>query len=105
MVPGIDFGGAGQGAAITILIVALIFGVVNALIKPLLAAITCPFYVLTLGLFTFVVNALMLLLTARIAAAFDLPFFVRGFGAAFWGSIVISLVSFLLSLFLNDDKD
>jgi putative membrane protein len=105
LVPGIVFGGTGQEAIATILLVALIFGLVNALIKPVLGFVTCAFYVLTLGLFTFVVNALMLMLTAALAAAFELPFVVDGFGAAFVGSIVISIVSFLLSIFLTDDRD
>lgn len=106
VVPGIGFGGDGQQQQLTtVLIVALIFGVVNALIKPIVALATCPFYVLTLGLFTFIVNALMLMLTAWVANRFALPFVVDGFGAAFLGSIVITIVSWLLSLFVGDNDD
>ncbi|MEZ4676013.1 MAG: phage holin family protein [Caldilineaceae bacterium] len=82
-------------------IVALIFGVVNALIKPIIDFFTCPVYVLTLGLFTFIVNALMLMLTSALS---DGRLQVENFWAAFLGGIVISLVSTLLSLFLSDDK-
>lgn len=83
-----------------LLIVALIFGVINALIKPIIQFFTCPFYVLTLGLFTFIVNGLMLMLTSYVSGE---RLGVNGFGAAFVGGIVISIVSTLLSLFLSDD--
>ncbi len=84
-----------------ILVVALIFGAVNALIKPLVSILTCPLTVLTLGLFTLVINALMLMLTAWVSG--DL-LEVNGFWTALWGSIIISIVSFALSLFLTDDS-
>src|SRR5438093_4826134 len=87
----------------TLLVVALIFGVINALVKPILALLTCPLYILTLGLFTFVVNALMLVLTSAIAEALNLGFHVNTF---FWdaigGAIIISIVSFLLSHLVPD---
>ena len=106
IVPGIGFGGEGSTQLTTILVVALIFGVVNALMKPIVSAATCPFYLLTLGLFTFIVNALMLLLTAWVANALGYPFAVDGFGAALLGSIVVSVVSTILSIFVkDDDKD
>lgn len=92
VVPGIQFGG--PNLTINILIVALVFGLVNAFIKPFLALVTCPFYIITLGLFTFVVNALMLMLTGWLVGA---RFEVRGFWAALLGSIIISLVSFVLN--------
>jgi putative membrane protein len=101
IVPGIHIAGNDTASIVNILIVALIFGIVNAVIKPLLALVTCPFYVFTLGLFTFVVNALMLMLTSWFAGGI---FKVYGFGAAFWGSIVISIISTVLSVFLIDDK-
>lgn len=103
IVDGIRLGGQGTEAVQTVLIVALIFGVMNALIRPILKLLTCPFYVLTLGLFTFIVNALMLLLTGNIAGEFGLAFSVANFEAAFWGGIVISVVSFLLSLFTDNE--
>jgi len=97
LVPGItltnDVGG--------ILIVALIFGLINALIKPIVDFFTCPFYVITLGLFTFVVNALMLLLTSALTGNERL--YVDGFWPALLGGIVIGVVSMLLSLFLSEE--
>ncbi len=102
LVPGIQVGG--QNYILTLLVVAVIFGLVNAIIKPILALLTCPIYILTLGLFTFVVNALMLLLTSAISDAMGLRFHVDGFIAALIGSIVISIVSFVLSLVLNEER-
>jgi len=87
----------------TLLIVALIFGVVNALMRPLVAFFTCPMIILTLGLFIFVVNAVMLWFTAWVAGQFNLGFEVSGFRPAFWGALVISLVSFGISLLIKDD--
>jgi putative membrane protein len=99
IVPGIS-----ADSPLTILIVALVFGVVNALIKPLVAFFTCPMIILTLGLFIFVINAVMLWLTAWLAGQFDLGFEVAGFWPAFWGALVISLVSFGISLLIKDEK-
>jgi len=99
IVPGIYFRGDGEVNITSLVIVALIFGVVNAVIKPILALATCPFYLLTLGLFTFVVNALMLMLTSWLAGP---RFEVNGFWPAFLGSIIISIISMLLSAFLRD---
>ena len=95
---------SGTNMIVTLLVVAVIFGVVNAVIKPLLAILTCPLYILSLGLFTFVVNALMLLLTSGIAGALGLGFRVDGFWTAVVGAIVVSLVSFLLSMFIPEDN-
>ncbi len=95
---------SGSNYVVTLLVVALIFGLVNAVIKPILAVLTCPLYLLTLGLFTFVVNALMLLLTSGIAGALGLGFHVDGFASALLGAIVISIVSFLLSIVLREER-
>lgn len=84
----------------SILLVALIFGLINALIRPVVALLTCPFYILTLGLFTFIVNALMLMLTAFVSGN---SLNVNNFWAALLGGIVISIVSTVLSLVLIDD--
>ena len=90
---------------LTIIIVALIFGVVNALIRPLVAFFTCPMIIVTLGLFIFVINAVMLWLTAWIAGRFNLGFGIEGgFWPTFWGALVISLVSFVISLIIKDDE-
>ncbi|GIV76752.1 phage holin family protein [Litorilinea aerophila] len=89
-----------ESDAVSLLIVALIFGLVNALIKPIVALFTCPFYLLTLGLFTFVVNALMLMLTSYLSGG---RFVVQGFVPALLGGIVISVVSTVLSIVLVDE--
>ncbi|MEU5863007.1 MULTISPECIES: phage holin family protein [unclassified Nonomuraea] len=87
-----------------LLLVALIFGVVNAIVKPIVKALGCAVIVLTLGLFLLVINAAMLLLTSWIAGQFDIPFHVDNFyPAAFWGAIIISVVSWLLGLFIPDN--
>lgn len=105
LAPGIGFGDEpGSAMVVTVLGVALIFGLVNALIKPILAFVTCPFYVLSLGLFTFVVNAFMLLLTANISQRLDLTFVVDDFGSAIVGSVIVSIVSFVLNLFFGGDS-
>jgi putative membrane protein len=83
-----------------ILLVAIIFGLINGLIKPLVKLLSLPLLVLTLGLFTLVINALLLWLTAWISSYLT----IDGFFPALWASIIISLVSWLLSMFL-DDKD
>lgn len=85
-----------DGAA-ALFIGALIFGVLNALIRPVIALVSCPLTVLTLGFFTLIVNTIMLALTAWVAGWFDLNFEVDGFIAAFLGALIISIVSTLLS--------
>lgn len=94
-----------QGITLTggfgpVLVVALIFGVINALLKPLLLLLSLPFLILSLGLFTLVVNGALLLLTAH----FSSHLAVEGWGAAILGSIVVSVVSLLLGSGLDDKK-
>jgi putative membrane protein len=101
-VPGIHLSAAttGQVSAneiFALVIVALIFGVVNAIIRPIVLIFTLPINILTLGLFTFVVNALMLLLTSWIAQGLHLGFRVGGFWAALLGALIVSIVSFALN--------
>lgn len=79
------------------IIVAALFGLVNIFIRPVVLVMTCLLQVVTLGLFTLVVNAAMLALTAWMAGKLDLQFEVDGFGAAFLGALVITVVSFVLS--------
>lgn len=88
----------------TLALVALIFGLLNAIIRPVVVLLTLPLTILTLGLFVFVINALMLLLTSRIAQAVDLGFRVEGFGSALLGALVISVVSFLLGRLLITER-
>ncbi|MGY0068551.1 phage holin family protein [Streptomyces sp. QTS137] len=86
----------------TLILVALIFGVVNSLVKPIVQLLSLPLLILTLGLFTLVVNALMLLLTSWLADVVDLSFHVEGFWTAVLGGLVISVVSWALSVVLPD---
>src|SRR4051812_44655829 len=85
-------------------VVALVFAVLNVLVRPVLKLLTFPLMVLSLGLFTFVLNAFMLWLTARISDATDLGFHVSGFRAAFIGALLVTVVSFVLSLVIRGDK-
>ncbi|GAB3151269.1 phage holin family protein [Micromonospora sonneratiae] len=106
VVPGIEVSGRSAGVnALTLLAVALIFGIVNAVLKPIIKVVGCVFYLLTLGLIALVVNALLFLLTDWIAGQLDLPFKVDGFWPAFWGAIVVAVVSWLISLVIPEPSD
>jgi putative membrane protein len=89
----------------TLLLVALVFGLVNFLVKPIVKVLTFPLFILTLGLITLVVNALMLLLTSWLADKLDLSFHVEGFWTAVVGGLIISVVSWALNVVLPDGKD
>jgi putative membrane protein len=103
LIDGISLGpGTTNERIVTLLFVALIFGLVNAIVRPIAQLISLPLLILTLGLFTFVVNALMLLLTAWIGSQFDLTFEVDGFWSALLGALVISVVTFLINVLLPD---
>jgi putative membrane protein len=96
LIPGLDFtGGPGR-----LLLVAAVFGIVNSTLRPLLAILTCPLIVITLGLFTLVINALMLLVTSWLSESWNLGFTVSGFWSAFFGGLVVGLVSTVLSMAL-----
>ena len=106
LVPGIHLAGANASKSsqlVTILWVAVIFGLLNALIKPIMTVLSLPVIVLTLGLFALIVNAAMLELTSWFAGQFNLDFHV---GQFFWdavlGSIIISIVSMVLNMVLPD---
>jgi len=104
-VPGINLlAGSGWTRLGTLLVVAVIFGLINATLKPLIKVVGCAFYVLTLGLAALVVNGLLLWLTSVIAGDLKLPFHVAGFWAAFWGAIIVGLVSWLLHLLIGDNR-
>jgi putative membrane protein len=102
LVPGITFGGSRDTWDIvrTVVIVALIFGIINAFVRPIAKLVSLPFIILTLGLFVFIVNALMLQLTSLVAGKFSLAFHVDQF---FWdavlGALVITFVSMILGFF------
>lgn len=103
IVSGVDIDAAStQDEVLTILAVAVVFAVVNVLVRPIVRLFSLPLYVLTLGLFTLVVNALMLLLTSWIADKLNVPFTVDGFWAALLGGLVVSFVSWVLNLLLPD---
>ncbi|MER6954390.1 MULTISPECIES: phage holin family protein [unclassified Streptomyces] len=87
---------------ITLIVVALLFGLVNFLVKPIVKVLTFPLFILTLGLITLVVNALMLLLTSWLADKLDLSFQVQGFWTAVVGGLIISVVSWALNVVLPD---
>lgn len=94
IIPGLDFtGGPGK-----LLLVAAVFGIVNSTLRPLLTILTCPLIVLTLGFFTLVINAVMLMVTGWLSESWNLGFTVNGFWAAFFGGLVVGLVSMILSV-------
>jgi putative membrane protein len=103
LVPGVEIGGARfADQALVALLVGVLFGIVNAVIRPIVTVLAFPLYVLTLGLFTFIVNALLFWLTAWLAGQFNLDFTVAGFWAAFLGALVVTVVSWGLSLLVRD---
>jgi putative membrane protein len=91
-----------SGRLVTLAVVAAIFAVVNTFIAPVVKVLSLPFIILTLGLALLVINALLLLLTSRLADAFDAPFFIDGFGWALLASVVISVVNAVLGSFAGD---
>jgi len=104
--PGIRIGGPAMETGERLLhlaIVAAVFGLINAVLAPVIKLLSLPFIILTLGLALIVINALMLLLASEVADAVDLRFTVDGFWTAFWAAIVISLVSAILNLALDRD--
>jgi putative membrane protein len=101
LLPGLQHTGSG----VTLLGVALLFGLVNAVLKPVLVILSCPLVLLSLGLFMLVINGLLLLLTARLSVWLDWGFTVDGLGWGIIGSIVISLVGFVFTALLAPDED
>jgi putative membrane protein len=100
LVDGLQYSGEPAG----LLAVALVFGLVNTFIAPILKFFSLPLIFLTLGIFALIINGLMLMLTARWATALGFPFSVDDFGSAFWGALCISIVSMLLGALIRDDK-
>jgi putative membrane protein len=98
IVPGVAY----TGGALPLLGVALVFGVINATLRPLAKILTFPLIILTLGIFALVINGLMLWLTSSLSEAIGLGFHVHGFWPAFWGALVVSLVSMALSFAVRD---
>jgi len=106
VVPGIVVSGHTTAAkAETLLVVAIIFGIINMLLKPIIKTIGCAFYVLTLGLIAVVVNGLLLWLASWVAGKLNLPFHVTGFVAALEGALIVAVVSWALHLVIPDRWD
>jgi len=101
LLPGLEHTGSG----LALLGVALIFGLINAAVKPVLVVFSCPLVVLTFGLFLLVINGAMLLVTAWVSDLFDLGFAVDGLGWGILGSIVISLISLILNALIAEDRE
>jgi putative membrane protein len=90
----------------TLLAVAVIFGIVNAVLRPIIKTIGCGLYILTLGIIAIVVNGLLFLLTSWIAGQFDLPFHVDDFWpSAVLGALIVGVVSWLLNALVPDGGD
>lgn len=105
LLPGIELtAGTTVSKVLTLVVVALIFGVINAVLKPIVKVVGCVFYILTLGLIGLVVNALLLLLTSWVADKLNLPFHITGFWPAFWGAIIIGVVGWLLNITLGEKR-
>ncbi len=100
-IPGIH----AQGGWISLLGLALIFGFVNALFRPLLKFLTCPLIILTLGLFVLLINTVLFWLSGLIGQYFGIGFTVDGFWPAFFGSLVVSIVSMVLTLLVKDELE
>lgn len=98
VVQGVTF----SGGWLPFLGVACVFGVVNAFIRPVAKVLALPLIILTLGIFAFVVNGLMLWLTSYLSIDLGLGFRVSGFWPAFWGALVVSFVSTILSMVVAD---
>ena len=102
LVPGIRVEGT---AWIVYAVVAIILGLVNAVVRPLLKLLTCPLIILTLGLFVLVVNGITLILSAWIANQLGIGFYVDGFWPAFFGALIVSIVTVILSALLKEEED
>jgi putative membrane protein len=104
VVPGVTASGDGVGRTIlTLLVVGAIFGVVNALVKPIIKFFSLPFYVLTLGLFAFVVNAFMLEIVSWLSDQLNISFHIDDFfWSALGAAVVVTFVSMVLNLVLPD---
>lgn len=106
IVGGVDVTADSTGKKVaTLVVVGAILGLVNATIKPVAKLFSLPLLILTLGLFALVINGLLFWLTAAISDALGAPFHVDGFWAGFWGALVVSVVSWLLSVVVPDSDD
>jgi len=104
LVEGIQLQNGQTNPWFAILLLALVFGLLNALLRPLIVMLTCPLIILTLGLGTLLINTLLFYLTGLIGRQFGWGFTVNGFWPAFWGALVVSVVSIALNLIFKDEK-
>lgn len=104
LLPGIHVGD-GSGGVWTALVAAATLGLVNVLVKPVLMLLSCPLILMTMGLYLFVINAAMLLLASALSRALGFPFYVDGWGSALLGSILITILNWIFSSFLRDEKE
>jgi putative membrane protein len=110
LLDGIRFGGPVHGEAelkhkiVPLLLVSVILGVINSLVKPVLTILSIPLIILTLGLFLLVINALMLKFTSWLAGQLDIGFHVRGFWPAVGGAIIITIVGWVVDAIVGDEK-
>ena len=102
IVPGLEHTGE---TGTSLLIIALIFGLVNALVRPLIVLLTCPLIVLTMGLFILIINSIMLALTGWLSNQFGLGLQIDGFWPTFFGALVISIVSAIINLLIKDEGE
>jgi len=103
LVPGVSLtAGSTQAKVIAMLCVAVIFGIINAVVKPLFELVTAPLILITLGLFLLVINTVLMMLTSWIAGQLGLGWHVANWGAAFWGALIVSIVSFILHAFFGN---
>jgi putative membrane protein len=102
LVPGIQMQPSQTNQWLAFFILALIFGLLNALLRPLLMLLTCPLIILTLGIGTLLINTLLFYLTGEIGTRFGWGFSVDSFWAAFFGALVVSIVSIVLNIFVKD---
>jgi putative membrane protein len=106
LVGGVDVTTDSTGEKVlTLVVVGAILGLVNATIKPVVKLLSLPLVILTLGLFALVVNGLLFWLVAAVSNGLGAPFHVDGFWSGFWGAIVVSIVSWLLSIVVPDGDD
>lgn len=96
--------GTWQNTVVVVAVIAAVFTAANMIVRPIVKLLTFPLYILTLGLFFLVVNALMLLLTSRVTDWFDYGLHIKGFGTAVLASIIISIISTIVSAVLRQDR-
>jgi putative membrane protein len=97
-------GSTGPARAVTLVLVAIVFGVVNAVVRPVVKLLSLPFIIVTLGLLIFVINALMLMLTSWLSGQIGLGFHVQGFWTAVLGGLVVMVATWILELLMPGDQ-